>query len=399
MKRKALALLLAIIVLLFPLVLAVVDVKAEENSWITLAPMPTPRSGFGLAVVEDKIFAIGGYKDGEYLGINEMYNPETDTWINKAEMPTPRSGFAIAVVENKIHAIGGATGVFSSTSVHEIYDPVTDTWTSRGNSPLYFRSGITANVVDNKIYVISGGTTPARPWINTNENNVYDPETNNWTTVAPIPTAVFDYGSATLDNKIYIFGGRSIPDDITYSLTQIYDPQTDTWSLGASVPVALSGSGVASTTGVQAPKRVYLFNGYKCEGDGGFYYSEDVYVTLVYDPKLDTWDSTAEVLDSRCSVVASNDIIYAFYGYNGENYTSFSAKYLPLGYSNSDPFSTPSPEPTQTPMPHETPEPIEQEVILGLVFMVAIIGGSLVLFVYLIKRKQQLARENECESE
>ena len=64
---------------------------------------------------------------------------------------------------------------------------------------------------------------------------------------------------------------------------------------------------------------------------------------------------------------------------------------------------TPSPEPTisptPTPAPHETPEPTEQEVILGLVFMVAIIGGSLVLFVYLIKRKQQLARENECESE
>ena len=51
------------------------------------------------------------------------------------------------------------------------------------------------------------------------------------------------------------------------------------------------------------------------------------------------------------------------------------------------PTLEPTPTPTLTPMPHDTPEPSEQEVILGLVFMVAIIGGSLVLFVYLMKRK------------
>ncbi len=52
---------------------------------------------------------------------------------------------------------------------------------------------------------------------------------------------------------------------------------------------------------------------------------------------------------------------------------------------------TPSPEPTTptspTPMPHEVPEPTELEVILGIIFMVAIIGGSLGLLVYLMKRK------------
>jgi len=54
-----------------------------------------------------------------------------------------------------------------------------------------------------------------------------------------------------------------------------------------------------------------------------------------------------------------------------------------------EPTPTPSSEPTPSPtsMPHEIPEPTEQEVILGLVFMVAIIGGSLVLFVFLLKRK------------
>ena len=36
---------------------------------------------------------------------------------------------------------------------------------------------------------------------------------------------------------------------------------------------------------------------------------------------------------------------------------------------------------------HEVPEPTEQEEILGVVFAVTIIGGSLGLLIYLMKRR------------
>ena len=75
-------------------------INATEDSWRTMARMPTARSGLGVAVVEGKIYAIGGSNPG-YLGTNEMYDPETDTWTTKASMPNPRCRFAIAVVENK----------------------------------------------------------------------------------------------------------------------------------------------------------------------------------------------------------------------------------------------------------------------------------------------------------
>ena len=71
------------------------------------------------------------------------------------------------------------------------------------------------------------------------------------------------------------------------------------------------------------------------------------------------------------------------YGFTGET----------SGWSESQTISIPentplNPVPTSpTPIPHEVPEPSEIEGILGVVFMVTIIGGSLGLLVYLMKRK------------
>jgi hypothetical protein len=54
-------------------------------------------------------------------------------------------------------------------------------------------------------------------------------------------------------------------------------------------------------------------------------------------------------------------------------------------------FQTTSPESTTptspTAMPHDVPDPTELEIILGVVFMVVIIGGSLGLLLFLMKRK------------
>ena len=75
----------------------------------TKQPMPTARSELGVAVVNGKVYAIGGSR-GVIVGYdnNEEYNPSKDTWITKKPMPTPRGGFAIAVFQNKIYVIGGA---------------------------------------------------------------------------------------------------------------------------------------------------------------------------------------------------------------------------------------------------------------------------------------------------
>jgi len=55
---------------------------AVENSWSTMSPMPTERFSFGVAVVNGKIYVVGGAvatMSGELTAANEEYDPTTNT--------------------------------------------------------------------------------------------------------------------------------------------------------------------------------------------------------------------------------------------------------------------------------------------------------------------------------
>jgi N-acetylneuraminic acid mutarotase len=258
--RKTIALLL---ILLFFTASCVIMAKpvfsstdTAENTWVTKAPMHQARDSLGVAVVNGKIYAIGGSTGndesshiGEIVSTNEEYDPVTDTWVFKKSMPTARYGFAIAVYQNKIYCIGGVTSYSTSsgydvTGINEVYDPATDTWETKTPMPTA-RDSLQANVVNDRIYLI-GGYVPDNSGLGaiSSLNEVYDPATDSWITKAQIPTATMGYASAVVNNQIYIIKQS----------TQIYNTKTDAWSYGEPIPsTAGSYSGyatAAATTGV-----------------------------------------------------------------------------------------------------------------------------------------------------
>jgi N-acetylneuraminic acid mutarotase len=209
--------------------------------------MPTARWQLGTVTVDGKIFAIGGRNQvSRYLDINEMYDPATNTWVQKAPMPTPRNSFAIAVYENKIYVIGGAiylpngNGASEHCSINQVYDPATDTWETKASMPTP-RSALAASVVDGKIYLMGGvQITQDYPNYYSTMNEVYDPETDTWTTKPSLPKGVTDPVSTAIGTKIYLMGGRTFVNDCS-DFNQVYDTEKETWT--SAKPVPKTGSG------------------------------------------------------------------------------------------------------------------------------------------------------------
>lgn len=180
-------------------VVNVLHVSANDNSWTDRASMPTSRAGLGVAAVNGRIYAIGGWNPCP-INTTEEYNPATDTWSTKSAMPTARMFFGTAVYQDRIYVKGGKVGQ-KATNVTEVYDPSTDKWTI--------------------------GT--------------------------PIPNAVYGYASAVVGRKIYVISGSTLsPNSSITSLNQVYDVDSDSWTLGARVPTAVNApAGISITDGHQ----------------------------------------------------------------------------------------------------------------------------------------------------
>lgn len=98
--------------------------------------MPTARYSATASVVNGKIYVIGGENSGIYNTVEE-YDPETDTWrssdINAYDftpgeqdltpMITARNGLESAVVDNKIYVIGGYHDPYTIGNKVEEYTP------------------------------------------------------------------------------------------------------------------------------------------------------------------------------------------------------------------------------------------------------------------------------------
>jgi N-acetylneuraminic acid mutarotase len=288
------------LLLVFLLIVSVFSLSlvfAVEDSWVEKAQMPTARFSFGLAVLDGRIYAIGGAVDtefGEVTGVNEVYEPVADVWVEKEAMPTPRYGCAVVAYDGRIYVFGGASNN-TYLNATEVYDPTTDSWETRTSMPTA-RGLLQANVVDDKIYLIGG-------YGNQTINEVYEPATDSWTTKSSIPTGVASYCSAVVDNKIIVISGTAT------NLTQIYDPQADTWSSGAYIPVKVYGAAVAVVKDTEGTKAVYVIGG-----------ETDVFspqnITQIYFPKNNSWSTGASLpnVNSRLSATTVDNSIYTIGG-------------------------------------------------------------------------------------
>ena len=188
----------------------VFEYDTDTYQLIPKSPMPSVRAETAIAVLNDKIFVIGGRaaSNDEHLNIVEMYDPATDTWITVSSMPTPRRHAAASVIDDLIYVVGGRQ--FSGDEVInlatvEAYSPADDTWYAKPDMP-YPSSGLAATTMNGLLYAF-GGEYPTSNGTSYNYNFEYNPVSNSWREMTPMPTPRHGINAVTVGNDIYVVGG------------------------------------------------------------------------------------------------------------------------------------------------------------------------------------------------
>jgi kelch-like protein 10 len=95
----------------------------EVNQWTSIANMISARSCLSCIAYRGHVYAIGGYNSTCDMRSGEKYNPTTNAWVQIPDMSHPRANFGIAVLDDTIFALDGNT----RNSV-ECYDGKSNEW-------------------------------------------------------------------------------------------------------------------------------------------------------------------------------------------------------------------------------------------------------------------------------
>ena len=201
------------------------------------------------------------------------------TWAAVAPLPTARVYLGAATGnDGTIYAVGGLVYGDGHTSEVDAYNPATNIWTKVAPLPW---AGETSAVADHGlIYAISGNAA-----VDGNAGSVaaYNPQTNTWSAVASLPTARSNFAATvSSDGTIYVMGGSGT-DGVTNEV-DAYNPTTNSWTTVAPLPEpAAYITAAPGTDGV-----VYIIG--DDTGNGTV-----TGATYAYSPNANTWSQVASV--------------------------------------------------------------------------------------------------------
>ncbi|MCP3915338.1 MAG: hypothetical protein GY711_07265 [bacterium] len=271
--------------------------------WETLTPSPQPRYEGPPVVIDGQMYMFGGFRNTAIQATTSVnaYDPVADSWSAKAPMPVAVTHIGAALDDRTVWVVGGFNGDDPGTATDRVwlYDVDLDQWGAGPSLPKLVAGGVAARFgrnlhyyggveadrntmssdhlvldLDNpgggwstlaplpqprchlagtafggKLYAIGGQFNHDVNPVDQTLVQSYDPLTDAWTTVQPLPDPVSHHetGIFVLDGKIVVTGGKSFPIGFpTISDMTAYDPATNTWEALPAIPRRLFGVGAAA---------------------------------------------------------------------------------------------------------------------------------------------------------
>ncbi|XP_006885805.1 PREDICTED: kelch-like protein 35 [Elephantulus edwardii] len=207
----------------------------ESRRWTPLPSLPGyTRSEFAACALRNDIYVSGGHINSRDVW---MFSSHLHTWIKVASLHKGRWRHKMAVIQGQLFAVGGFDGLRRLRSV-ERYDPFSNTWSALAPLPEAVSSAAVAPCAG-QLFVI-GGAGP--DGTNTDKVQCFDPKEEQWSLKSPAPFSQRCLEAVTLEDTIYVVGGLM-------SKIFTYDPGRDVWGEAAVLPNPLESCGVTVCDG------------------------------------------------------------------------------------------------------------------------------------------------------
>jgi N-acetylneuraminic acid mutarotase len=181
--------------------------------------LPGHRAGGGLARIGDNLHYISGLMadrdtdapDHWILDLSAWNKGEKTDWVNAAPLPLPRNQLSVAVLNGKIYVIGGQLNhdkqQLDQKNV-DIYDPGSDTWSEGPSLPYGHSHAEGATFVhNNRIWMIAGHHTPDGGKKGFSGDVLTLEEGGEWQVSGTLPKPVSSPAASIIDNRLYVAGG------------------------------------------------------------------------------------------------------------------------------------------------------------------------------------------------
>jgi serine/threonine-protein kinase PknK len=223
---------------------ATTTVPARPATWQARTPAPTARQEVASAVLDGKVWVIGGLAASGASSVVEIYDPAADRWSTGPPLPLAVHHEAATVYRGEIVVLGGFVdaGTLYGQATDRAFALRNGAWVElpRLRRP---RGAAAAAVVGDALVLVGGRDAVAL--VATTE--VFDG--TSWHDAAAIPTPRDHLAAVSDGRSVFTVGGRFVSPGATTAVTERYDPAANAWERLAPMPTARGGLGATLVGG------------------------------------------------------------------------------------------------------------------------------------------------------
>jgi non-specific serine/threonine protein kinase len=190
---------------------------AGSRSWRELPPLPRARGAGGAAVVDGRLWVVGGVQRGRPRLARDAYvlDPRSGPWRAAPGPPTPREHLGVAALRGRLYVLGGRVhGYDSNLGAAEVREP-SGRWRPMPALPVPC-GGCSATAVPGRIVVV-GGESPRGVHAAV---QAYDVVRRRWTRLPPSPAPRHGLGLGVVGGRVLALLGGPRP-GLTVSSTAL----------------------------------------------------------------------------------------------------------------------------------------------------------------------------------